>query len=80
MKSIFVTLIMFAVVFGSLWLGVLDLIDNNYFIYISGLIFVMVVGYALIFIGKPTKEDFINAFKISGKQQTKKDIKNENTK
>ena len=80
MKSVFVTLIMFAVVFGSLWLGVLDLIDNSYFIYISGLIFVMVVGYALIFIGKPTKKDFINAFKISGKQQTEKDIKNENTK
>ena len=53
MKSIFLTFLMFIVVFGAIHLGFIDLITNRYIPYISyGLLFI-VIAIAIFIVGVP---------------------------
>lgn len=53
MKSIFLTFLMFIVVFGAIHLGFIDLITNRYIPYISyGLLFI-VIAIAIFIVGIP---------------------------
>lgn len=53
MKSIFLTFLMFIVVFGAIHLGFIDLITNRYMPYISyGLLFI-VIAIAIFIVGVP---------------------------
>ncbi len=77
MKSVFVTLIIFAVVFGLLSLNVLDFISNDIFAYFSEISLLLVVICAAIFVGLPKLH--VVAFIKALREEFKKE-KAENTK
>ena len=91
MKSVFVTLIIFAVVFGLLSLNVLDFINNDIFAYFSEISLLLVVICAAMFVGLPKlhvvafikalreefkKEEAENTKKVSPKKTPQRKGKN----
>lgn len=71
MKSIGATILMFIGVFGILWLGALDVLNSEYFVYVASIMFFLVILTAVLVVGCPSKKDFINALKIYPKHHTK---------
>lgn len=53
MKSTFLSILIFIVVFTALKLNILKLLDNNVLLYISIALFIGVIGSALYFVGIP---------------------------
>lgn len=53
MKSVFLTIIFFIILFSSLKMGILDIIDTTAFSYITFISFFAVIIVAIYFIGLP---------------------------
>ncbi len=76
MKSVVITLIIFAVVFTLLHYNVLDFIGSTTFSYISTALFILVLGCGFIFVGIPhfnTADDT----KTTKRKKAKREKKNE---
>lgn len=71
MKSIFLTILMFIVIFGALQLNILVLFDNNILPILAILLFVIVVGYSIYKFGFPSLEDIKSAYKINHSEKNK---------
>lgn len=67
MKSVLLTFLMFAVLFGILKLNVVSLLDGSTFLIVSAAIFAIILGIAVFLFGLPTKEDLLAAMKIKRK-------------
>ena len=67
MKSVLITFLMFAVLFGILKLNIVSLFDGSTFLIVSCIIFVIVIGIAIALFGLPTKKDLLTALKIDRK-------------
>ena len=74
MKYVFVTLIIFGVVFGLLSTNVLDVINSDIFAYVSEASLLIVVLCAAVFVGLPKLHiiAFIKALREEFKEEDKK--------
>lgn len=70
MKSVFISILMFIVVFTALKFNILSLFDNRIILYVSIVCLIIVIGCALYFIGIPGSTD---AKKVTTETQEKKD-------
>lgn len=67
MKSVFLTFIMFAVLFGILKLNIVSLFNNFWFPLLSLILFIIVISIAVALFGLPKKSDILAALKIKRK-------------
>jgi len=67
MRSVLLTFLMFAVLFGILKLNIVSLLDGSTFFIVSVAVFVIILGIAVAMFGLPTKKDFLSAIKINRK-------------
>lgn len=68
MKSVFITFIMFACLFGILQFDIASLISNAFFPIVSLIIFLLVITIAVSLFGFPRKKDFLTALKFKKKE------------
>ena len=67
MKSVLITFVMFFVLFGLLKLNILSVLNGSWFPILSLVIFLIVIAIAVAMFGLPTKNDFLRALKLKGK-------------
>ncbi len=75
MKSVLITFVMFAVIFGILKLDIASIFEGQTFFLISCAIFVIVTGVAIALFGLPNKKDWLSAIRIK-----RKDVEDEKDK
>ncbi len=68
MKSIFITFLMFILLFGLLKLNVTTIFDGFWFPIISLIILAVIIAIAVSMFGLPTKENFKEALKLKEKE------------
>lgn len=73
MKSVFLSYVIFAVVFAILSTNVLDIFASNIFSYISGIALVLVLLCGIFFVGLPK-------FNLSDKEPSSEDSRNRTEK
>ena len=75
MKSVLITFVMFAAIFGILKLDIASIFEGQTFFLISCAIFVIVTGVAIALFGLPNKKDWLSAIRIK-----RKDVEDEKDK
>lgn len=75
MKSVMLTFLMFAVVFGILKLNIASLFEGSTFFIVSCIVFIIVIAVAVALFGLPRKKDWFSAIKIQ-----RKDVEDEKDK
>ena len=68
MKSVFLSFLMFLVLFAFLKTGLFSFLNCSWFTAVSLVIFIIIIGIAVFMFGLPTKQDFKKALKIKGKE------------
>lgn len=73
MKSVFLSILIFIVVFSLLKMNVLMLVDNHFFVPIALGAFIIVLGCAIYFVGLPKTGDMVDKLKQISHPEEKED-------